>query len=299
MVTVLTLCRQVKERQDVLQQVKSKLNKNMDRQPHALPARCTEPITAFKLMTDRRTPRFPDRDWLQPVNQGCEDWCKVISYGDKAIPLEKYDTVMAGDPVAWTRRLIDESDITFALLCKFGARLLPLPVPEAARLVIGLDKPLFGVCHEAPLWGTNLVYNKKILLNGSMTQSPLSNAYYPYWQAELGERIYNAPAPTTIDEVSAMKPKLIAYASSNFKSLYWDRLEYATKVNSVLKLDSYGAVLHNTEGYGKHSSPVDLYRPYKFVLALENALYDGYVTEKFYNAFLAGSVSPSLPEYLC
>ena len=42
------------------------------------------------------------------------------------------------------------------------------------------------------------------------------------------------------------------------------------------------------------NSKLNLYRKYKFVIAFENAIEEDYVTEKFYDPLLAGSV----PVYL-
>ena len=74
------------------------------------------------------------------------------------------------------------------------------------------------------------------------------------------------------------------------------RFEYLMDLMQYLSIDSYGKwqrnkVLEHDEG---RLSKLDLYRKYKFVIAFENVIEDDYVTEKFFDPLLVGSV----PVYL-
>lgn len=70
------------------------------------------------------------------------------------------------------------------------------------------------------------------------------------------------------------------------------RFEYLMDLMQYLSIDSYGKwqrnkVLEHDQG---RASKLDLYRKYKFVIAFENVIEDDYVTEKFFDPLLAGSV---------
>ena len=74
------------------------------------------------------------------------------------------------------------------------------------------------------------------------------------------------------------------------------RFEYLSELMRYLPIDSYGKWMQNRlleEDTGRNSK-LNLYRKYKFVIAFENAIEEDYVTEKFYDPLLAGSV----PVYL-
>lgn len=74
------------------------------------------------------------------------------------------------------------------------------------------------------------------------------------------------------------------------------RVAYATALMGYLDIHSYGKVLHNREldhDQGR-ASKIDLIAGYKFTLAFENSISVDYVTEKFFDPLIAGSV----PVYL-
>ena len=74
------------------------------------------------------------------------------------------------------------------------------------------------------------------------------------------------------------------------------RFGYLSELMCYLPIDSYGKWMQNRllKGDTGRNSKLDLYRKYKFVIAFENAIEEDYVTEKFYDPLLAGSV----PVYL-
>lgn len=70
------------------------------------------------------------------------------------------------------------------------------------------------------------------------------------------------------------------------------RLDYLSELMRHLPLDSYGAWQNNrkmTEDYG-YVSKLRLMRQYRFTIAFENAVGIDYVTEKFFDPLIAGSV---------
>ncbi|KAL7677870.1 hypothetical protein ACOME3_004104 [Neoechinorhynchus agilis] len=66
------------------------------------------------------------------------------------------------------------------------------------------------------------------------------------------------------------------------------------KRNQYIKVDSYGECLQNVKpnrySGGKNGNQLDLYKRYKFVIAIENSNCEDYVSEKFTQVIQAGSV---------
>jgi hypothetical protein len=70
------------------------------------------------------------------------------------------------------------------------------------------------------------------------------------------------------------------------------RNEYVRELMRHLQVDSYGRVLHNRslpEDRGRETKLATIAR-YRFTLAFENSITDDYVTEKFFDPLVAGSV---------
>lgn len=85
--------------------------------------------------------------------------------------------------------------------------------------------------------------------------------------------------------------KACMFISSPFNRSH--RLEYIRELMRYTEIDSYGKVLHNRDLTGADcgaSTLMEVIRDYKFVLGFENALSPDYVTEKFFNPLLAGTV---------
>jgi hypothetical protein len=74
------------------------------------------------------------------------------------------------------------------------------------------------------------------------------------------------------------------------------RLQYLIRMMNVLDVHSYGRMIPNMpscDDYG-HQFKLDIIARYKFTIAFENAIAPDYVTEKFYDPLVMGSV----PVYL-
>ncbi|CAN0146769.1 unnamed protein product [Lampetra planeri] len=77
-----------------------------------------------------------------------------------------------------------------------------------------------------------------------------------------------------------------------------DRDEFVRELSAYMDVDSYGRCLHNRDLPGPLTDPsameaegfLSLLASYKFVLALENALCDDYVTEKLWRPLVVGAV---------
>lgn len=97
------------------------------------------------------------------------------------------------------------------------------------------------------------------------------------------------PAPPVYEPAPA-----VFIASSRFDLS--GRTSYVRKLMRHMAVDSYGRVLNNrhlAEDQGR-STKLELLRRYRFTLAFENSIAPDYVTEKFFDPLLVGSV----PVYL-
>lgn len=86
------------------------------------------------------------------------------------------------------------------------------------------------------------------------------------------------------------KNKICMFISSNFNLSH--RQQYLYELAGHIAIDSYGSFLRNQtlpSDQGTESL-LDTIREYKFTIAFENATAPDYVTEKFFNPFIAGSV---------
>ena len=82
------------------------------------------------------------------------------------------------------------------------------------------------------------------------------------------------------------------------------RLEYLKELSYYLKIDSYGKWMNNIniecdEGY---KTKLKIISEYKFTIAFENSIVNDYVTEKFYEPLLVGSIpiymgAPNIDDY--
>lgn len=130
----------------------------------------------------------------------------------------------------------------------------------------------------------------------TMTYNPESDVFTPYALQNFIELIKRPvsekPPGNTVD----------AFISSNKNKS--GRVQLLMQLMGRLKVHSYGQVL-NTKSLqsdeGLHSK-LDAMSTYKFTLAFENAVARDYVTEKFYEPLVAGSVpvylgAPNIDDY--
>jgi hypothetical protein len=110
----------------------------------------------------------------------------------------------------------------------------------------------------------------------------------PYFRYELKD-VLRKP----VHEKKAGKTVNAFISSSYDKS---GRVAYLKKLMEHIDAHSYGKLFHNKtmKNDTGHLSKMDILAEYKFSLAFENAIAQDYVTEKFYDPLVAGSV----PVYL-
>ena len=127
----------------------------------------------------------------------------------------------------------------------------------------------------------------------TMTYRLDANVSVPYlWFYRSGPNLVRAmrepPKPKSQDRLAAL------FISSRINLSH--RLEYATELMHYLDVHSYGKFRRNRALADDHWRPtkLEVIAAYKFTLAFENAIGEDYVTEKFFDPLVAGSV----PVYL-
>uniref|UniRef100_A0A1X7UYS0 Fucosyltransferase n=1 Tax=Amphimedon queenslandica TaxID=400682 RepID=A0A1X7UYS0_AMPQE len=108
-----------------------------------------------------------------------------------------------------------------------------------------------------------------------------------------------SPIKTPVEEKSKGERGLVMYLHSDCDPPS-DRDSYVSELMKYVQVDSFGKCLHNKdlpEGHlrdpltGMDSEDLlDIISQYKFTLAMENAICNDYITEKFWRPFYAGSV---------
>jgi alpha-1,3-fucosyltransferase 10 len=122
----------------------------------------------------------------------------------------------------------------------------------------------------------------------TMTYRRDADVWVPYLDASLAAGLAAPP-----QEKSAIA--LAVYFASNMRDRS-GRMDYVRELMRHMAVDSYGKCLQNRRlpvDDGRASKLATLAR-YRFTLAFENSIEAGYVTEKYYDPLIAGSV----PVYL-
>lgn len=115
-----------------------------------------------------------------------------------------------------------------------------------------------------------------------MTYHLDSDIVLPYYDYTFKEKLLTPPCEKTKD--------VCMFISSPVNNSH--RLEYLSELMEYLPIDSYGGwrrncVLDEDKGY---VTKLDIIKQYKFTIAFENAISQDYVTEKFFEPLIAGSV---------
>jgi hypothetical protein len=121
-----------------------------------------------------------------------------------------------------------------------------------------------------------------------MTYHCQADIIVPYYGPTFQRSLRIPPKPKT-------KDKLVAFFVSS-RCDRSGRIQYATELMQYLDVHSYGKQLRNrrlAQDQGR-ATKLETIADYKFTLAFENAIAKDYVTEKFFDPLLVGSV----PVYL-
>jgi len=118
----------------------------------------------------------------------------------------------------------------------------------------------------------------------TMTYRRGADVVYPYYEPGHRLLLRTPPKPKTKDRLVAL------FASSRHDQS--GRIDYAARLMKHLDVHSYGRRLSNRtlkQDRGR-TTKLETIAGYKFTLAFENAVSEDYVTEKFYDPLIAGSV---------
>lgn len=128
-----------------------------------------------------------------------------------------------------------------------------------------------------------------------MTYHNDADIVLPYYDYTYKEKLLNPTSEKT-------KDVCMFISSSMNKS---SRIEYLTELMKYLDIDSYGnwqrnKFISHDEGY---TTKLNIIKDYKFTIAFENAIGKDYVTEKFFDPLIMGSVpiylgAPNINEFL-
>ncbi len=129
-----------------------------------------------------------------------------------------------------------------------------------------------------------------------MTYRRDSDVWCPYLSPDYDVSLYDEPVEKTEPHPAA------ALISSPYDRS--DRLALLTGLMRHMPIDSYGSVLNNrvlANDKGPISKRLTISR-YRFTMAFENAIENDYVTEKFFDPLMVGSVpvylgAPNIDEY--
>ncbi|XP_049884226.1 alpha-(1,3)-fucosyltransferase 10-like [Pectinophora gossypiella] len=191
-----------------------------------------------------------------------------------------------------------------------GAQIDYLPLPRGYTV--------WGLIHfESPSTKLMFYHEKALsLFNFSATFSRFSNIPMPlFWFKSLDDIVspfYYVKTEKKNSMLSEIAPVL--YLQSNCYTSV-ERDAYVKKLMDHIKIDSYGTCLHNKELYLNrmyrdsfqyHLESQELLRfiaNYKFMITIENAVCNDYVTEKFWRAIQVGTVpiyygSPLIRDWL-
>ena len=163
------------------------------------------------------------------------------------------------------------------------------------------DQPLVGVSMESdvnyPLQADAAFTDRFDIL---ATLSPSSDVWSPYYDdaAYRGCWTANPPPP------AAGRQDAIAYVNSNCVTQSGrDAIVQALQKAGPLPVHAYGDCLNNMPASERGVSKVDTLKRYKFCVTIENSVSRDYVSEKVYDALLAGCVpvyygAPNVADYV-
>lgn len=134
------------------------------------------------------------------------------------------------------------------------------------------------------------------LFDIKMTYHPNADIACPYYSYDYIEHF------SGYKKVTDKEKDICMFISSLINNSF--RQDYLIELIQLLHIDSYGKFLNTiqlTSDKG-NSTKMEIIKKYKFVIAFENALYPDYVTEKFFDPLLAGTVpiyygAPNIDEF--
>ncbi|XP_075674355.1 glycoprotein 3-alpha-L-fucosyltransferase A-like isoform X1 [Castanea sativa] len=208
-------------------------------------------------------------------SESCEDWLEKEDAVVYSRDFEKEPVFVSGAEKEWK---------SCSVGCQFGFN--PSRAPDAAfgsPQQAGTASVLRSMESAQYYSENNLDQARRRGYNVIMTTSLSSDVPVGYFSwAE-----YDIMAPVQPKTENALAAAFISNCGArNFRLQALEGLE-----KSNIKIDSYGGCHRNRDGRGAHlMDKVEALKHYKFSLAFENSNEEDYVTEKFFQSLVAGSV---------
>ena len=152
-----------------------------------------------------------------------------------------------------------------------------------------------------------LNYNcKRIFYTGENRRPDFTSSDFSFsFDYNSNKRHFRLPLYSIYIDDYKMHDALLSKISENEARRIWDsktkfccmivsnpkakkRIDFFKNLSKIKHVDSGGAVLNNIGGRVKDK--IDFIKDYKFVFAFENAMYDGYTTEKILEPLLVNSI---------
>ncbi|KAM1457489.1 hypothetical protein ACFX13_035515 [Malus domestica] len=213
----------------------------------------------------------------------CEEWLEREDALEYSRDFDKEPILVSGDEKEWK---------SCSVGCQFGYN--PAKKPDAA---VGLahqsgTASILRSMESAQYYSENNLAHARRKYNIVMTTSLSSDVPVGYFSwAE-----YDIMAPVQPKTETALAAAFISNCGAlNFRLQALEALEGAN-----IKIDSYGGCHRNRDG--KAVDKVETLKRYKFSLAFENSNEEDYVTEKYFQSLVAGSIpvvvgAPNIEEY--
>ncbi|XP_040902668.1 alpha-(1,3)-fucosyltransferase 4-like [Toxotes jaculatrix] len=168
-----------------------------------------------------------------------------------------------------------------------NAELPPAPRPWAQKWIwMNYESPT----HTAGLWRFEGVFNL------TMSYRTDSDIFLPYGYliplvGTANRTLYNRPLHPLHkpSRTHLLRPRLLAWVISNWSESH-ARVAFYYRLRRYIQVDVFGRAGRPVPEDSVGGSVVRLIRRYQFYLALENSQHTDYITEKLWNAVLAGAV---------
>lgn len=250
---------------------------------------------------------------IHNTNRKSLDIPVIVRWDTMYVDIQKYSPIMSCGNIKCKRFFypdkIPSNSLGAYLFAGINTNFKDLPLPRLSH------KILWGLYHDESPRGVMLFLHERILklFNYSSTFSRFSDLPFPAQFVEslsyVTSRKYYVETKVKNGLLKEISP--ILFIQSNCDTLT-DRDIYVAQLMMFQQIDSYGDCLNNRilpvelkYDYRNRLKAKQLFKfiaRYKFVIAIENAACDDYVTEKFWRAIHLGVVpiyfgSPSIRDW--
>jgi hypothetical protein len=168
---------------------------------------------------------------------------------------------------------------------------LPITIDEKLASMYKIDKPVFKN-DTLNVWytGENLRPPPDdgwdLILSFETSKISPKHIHLPFWATRLGENIQEAQ----INQKKFMTRRHLTDERQNFACAVFNnpepiRLKAIQEISKIMNVDLYGSIFDK-----RIQDKIKILNDYNFSICFENDLYPGYITEKVFDAWAAGTV---------